>query len=110
MSLPRTALLAAGLLTITLAAQAEFESWRLSEAPPELRPAISRADLVIVGIQDAVLRELDDALAHRGPAGAISSCHLDATALTERIARYEGLAAGRTSDRLRNPTNAPRPW
>ena len=26
------------------------------------------------------------------------------------MGRNEGIAAGRTSDRLRNPTNAPRPW
>ena len=27
-----------------------------------------------------------------------------------RVGRQEGIAAGRTSDRLRDPTNAPRPW
>ena len=35
---------------------------------------------------------------------------LDATFLAQRLARYDGVAAGRTSDRLRNPTNAPPPW
>jgi hypothetical protein len=28
----------------------------------------------------------------------------------QRLARAEGIAAGRTSDRLRNPANAPRAW
>ena len=28
----------------------------------------------------------------------------------QRIGRQEGIAAGRTSDRLRNPTNVARPW
>jgi len=111
MRLVRTGLFVAGLLSATLvAAQNEYKSWPLGQAPPELRPAISRADLVVVAMQDAVLRELSDALARGGPAGAINFCHLDATAITQRVGREEGIAAGRTSDRLRSPTNAPRPW
>jgi hypothetical protein len=110
MSLTRTALFAAGLLTTTLVAQTEFTSWPLSQVPAELRPAVSRADLVIVAMQDAVLRELNDALATGGPAGAINFCHLDATTISQRVGKQEGIAAGRTSDRLRSPTNAPRPW
>ena len=110
MSLLRTAIVAAALLTTTSAAQTEFKSWPLSQAPAELRIPISRADLVVVAMQDAVLRELHDALARGGPAGAINFCHLDATAITQRVGREEGIAAGRTSDRLRNPTNAPKPW
>jgi Protein of unknown function (DUF3365) len=110
MSLLRTALVAAGLMTTTVGAQIEFKSWPLSQAPAELRFPISRADLVVVAMQDAMLRELHDALARGGPAGAINFCHLEATAITQRVGREEGIAAGRTSDRLRNPTNAPRPW
>jgi len=110
MTLLRTALLAAGLLTTTLAAQTEFQSWPLSQAPAELRPAISRADLVVVAMQDAMLRELNDAFARGGPATAINSCHVDTTFVAQRIGKEEGTAAGRTSDRLRSPTNAPRPW
>ncbi len=49
----RTLLLGIGLMT-TLAAQGERPSWRVSQAPVELQPAISRADLVIVSMQDAV--------------------------------------------------------
>jgi hypothetical protein len=105
----RTLLLGIGLMT-TLAAQGERPSWRVSQAPVELQPAISRADLVIVSMQDAVLRELNHELANRGTAGAVDVFHLDLTATIQRLARQEGIAAGRTSDRLRNPTNAPRPW
>jgi hypothetical protein len=35
---------------------------------------------------------------------------VDSEAVSGRVARNEGIATGRTSDRLRNPTNAPRPW
>jgi hypothetical protein len=99
----------AGLLATT-AAQTEPKSWPLSQAPAELRTPISRADLVVVAMQDAVLRELSDALARGGAAEAIGFCHLDATAIIERLGSGAGIAAGRTSDRLRDPTNAPKPW
>ncbi len=102
--------LAIGLATTALVAQSEFKAWPLTEAPAELRPAISRADLVIAEMQGAVLRELTNALELTGPAAAMSFCHLDANAIIQRMARNEGIAAGRTSDRLRNRVNAPRSW
>jgi hypothetical protein len=110
---PRTLSLLAGsaLAAASLTAQAlPFKSWPIRESPAELQHAIGRADLVIAAMQDAVLRELGDALTRGGPAFAMQSCHIDATAVAQRIGRYEGIAAGRTSDRLRNPTNAPKPW
>ena len=85
-------------------------TWRISEAPAGLREPISRADLIVVAMQDTFLRELNKALDRGGPSSAIGSCHIDVTMLSERIRRQEGLAVGRTSDRLRNPVNAPRPW
>jgi hypothetical protein len=91
-------------------AQSEFKSWRIREAPPEYQVPISRGDLIVASLQDAVLRELREALSKGGPEGALAFCHLDATYVSQRLARYEGVAAGRTSDRLRSPTNAPRPW
>jgi len=89
--------------------QAAFTSWPVRDAPPELRMVISRADVIIVTIQDAMLRELTDALDRGGPTSAVGSCHLDAIGVSHRIGR-EGIAAGRTSDRLRSPTNAPPAW
>jgi hypothetical protein len=106
----RTVLVAAVLMTPVVAAQSEFKWWPASQAPAELRIPISRADLVVAAMQDAVLRELADTLARGGPSHAIRFSHLDATAAAQRIGRQEGIAAGRTSDRLRDPTNAPRPW
>ena len=98
------------LLTAAAGAQTQFPTWTVGAAPAELRPAISRADLVIVGLQDSVLRELNDALSRGGPGTAIAFCHLDATVVAQRLGRSEGIAVGRTSDRLRNPSNQPRPW
>ena len=85
-------------------------TWRIADAPPELRYPISRADLIVVSMHDALLRELNHALDQGGPAFAISSCHIDVVDVIQRIARREGIAAGRTSDRIRNPINAPRAW
>jgi len=108
MTITRTAMIVAAL-TATLAGQSEYKSWPVSQAPEELRPAISRADLVVVTMQSAVLRELDAALARGGEAGG-GFCHVDVTGIIQRVNREPGVAAGRTSDRLRNPANAPRPW
>lgn len=85
-------------------------TWRIADAPTELRPAISRADVIIATMHDALLWELKSGLEQGGPILAIKSCHIDATRVSQRVGREEGIAAGRTSDRLRNPTNAPKAW
>ena len=103
-------LLAGVILTGTPVAQTPPPSWPIAEAPDELRAVVPRADLIVVSMHDAVLRELTSALARGGPGSAIGFCHLDATYVSQRIGKDAGIAAGRTSDRLRNPTNAPRSW
>ena len=95
--------------TLVLSAQAPAPRWRIGEAPPELKALISRADLMIAAIHDSVLRELTQAIDELGAAKAVDTCHIDSLLVTRRLAR-EGVKAGRTSDRLRNPTNAPPPW
>jgi hypothetical protein len=105
-----TAIGVALLATLSAQSPASPQTWRIVDAPPELRTAIARADVVIATLHDALLWELNSALEQGGPTLAIKSCHLDATRVAQRIGRQEGVAAGRTSDRLRNPLNAPRPW
>ena len=56
------------------------------------------------------LRELHHEFETAGTAGATDFFHVDLTATLQRLARQEGIAAGRTSDRVRNPANAPRSW
>lgn len=84
--------------------------WRISDAPAHLKSTISEADTLIVAQHSALLRQLSRGLAEGGPALAIQSCHLDATLNASSVARHQGVAIGRTSDRLRAPTNATRPW
>jgi hypothetical protein len=85
-------------------------TWRIPDAPAELRAAVSRGDVIIAAMHDALLWELNSGLEQGGPLLAIKSCHIDSARVAQRVGREEGMAAGRTSDRLRNPTNAPNAW
>ena len=108
----RLACLCGALAAATLQAQSTLPAgtWRIPDAPAELRDAVSRADLLILSLQDALQRELMGALAQGGPAFALQSCHIDVVGTARRIERQRDVHVGRTSDRLRNPANAPRPW
>lgn len=86
------------------------QTWRIADAPAQLKPAIAHADEVIVAQHSALLRQLNRELGEGGAAAAIKSCHLEATSQAFWVARQQGVAIGRTSDRLRAPMNAPRPW
>lgn len=114
MSRTACALLLAGLLSPAsippTQSSAPAPVYRISQAPPELRREIQRGDLVIISLQDAMLAELTRDMDQGGPALAVRSCHLDTTSAAYRIAKQEGIEAGRTSDRLRVPTNMPKPW
>jgi len=112
----RTILQMAFLPAILLAASLQAQSplppgtWRIADAPAELRYPISHADLIVVSMQDAMLREVTEQLELGGPQFALKSCHIDVVGATRRIGREEGVTAGRTSHRLRNAANAPKPW
>ena len=107
-----TALLCGLVLAPPAHAQAPLPpgTWRAADAPAEMRYPLSRADLIVASMQDALLRELTEKTRAGGPALAIKSCHIDVIGIIQRIGRQEGVAAGRTSDRLRSPTNRPQPW
>lgn len=85
-------------------------SYRIADAPDALRDAVARGDVVVDAMQKAMLGELAKELQRGGAAGAMKACHLAATAVAHEVALKEGVAAGRTSHKLRNPTNAPASW
>jgi Protein of unknown function (DUF3365) len=96
-----------------MAGQQNAQTWPtypIKEAPAALRPTIQHAELIILSFQNATSAELTRELTAGGPGDAIRTCHLSATSLTQKIGREEGIAAGRTSARLRTPSNAPKPW
>jgi hypothetical protein len=88
----------------------QWPTYAIADAPPAMSASVQRGDLLIISLQSALLSELRRELTSGGTVAALKACHLDATAETFRIARTEGIAVGRTSARLRNPTNAPKPW
>ena len=113
MTRPNLAIIAAVMINIVaVAAQTPTvpTSWPIREAPAEWRSTISRADGFIVSMQDSLLRQLHYKLVQGGPALAFGSCHVNTTDLTYRIDHAEGIAAGVTSNRLRDPTNKPKGW
>jgi hypothetical protein len=98
------------LLAVAVTSAQTGRSWPIREAPDELRPLIVDADLAIVSMQDALLRQLHDKLAQGGPELALGACHIDTSALARRLARSHEFDGGFTSDRLRDAANRPRPW
>jgi mono/diheme cytochrome c family protein len=85
-------------------------SYPAATAPAALAGAVERGDAVITAIRHALMGELTKEMRRGGPSVAIKTCHLEATAMAQQVARKHGVAAGRTSHRLRNPTNAPKAW
>ncbi len=102
------------VLTVAGAAASQIApappSYPIASAPEAMRDAIQRGDVIVATMQNALLAELTQGMQRGGPEGAIKTCHLQATGVSQAVARKQGVAAGRTSHRLRNPTNAPRAW
>lgn len=73
----------------------------------ELKP-IQRAHEEVDGLKKNYRRALDAALKKSGPEGAIGSCRLDASRL--KAAKSGNLTVGRTSHKLRNPSNHGPEW
>lgn len=82
-----------------------------AQAPqPVFVTEVARAERAMNALQQALLTELDAAMKQGGAPAAVTVCHDQAVAIAEKVARVQGIALGRTSHRLRNPANAPRPW
>ena len=88
----------------------DYKAVPIAEAPVETRAAIQIADDVFAEIRKVHLTEVTRAVATAGPGGAITVCHQSSAQVIERVKREKGFDVGRTSDRLRNPTNLPKPW
>lgn len=85
-------------------------SYSPADAPAALKPAVERAMQTFDALQAALSKRVMEEMAAGGPPRAIVVCRDEAPVLTSRIAADAGISIGRTSDRLRNPSNAPRPW
>ena len=71
---------------------------------------VSRAEVAFGALRARLMTRLTTAIADSGLAGAIDVCGTEAQAMANEIGRANGVTVGRTSFRLRNHTNAPKPW
>jgi hypothetical protein len=94
-------------MTVAVRTVPPSDTWSISRAPAEIRYYVSRADLIILSMHDALRRELTNALAQGGPAFAINSCHIDVTGVIQRVAKGEGVAAGPATGCGIQPTSRP---
>lgn len=88
----------------------EARVYAIDDAPESLESEMQAANDAMVALQTALLEALTSELGREGALGAIHVCRDQAQSITARVAREQGIDMGRTSHRLRNPANRPRPW
>ncbi|WP_018291252.1 DUF3365 domain-containing protein [Verrucomicrobium sp. 3C] len=109
------------LLPLLLVLSVQHSSAQAQDEPVVLQPTLAESDRVRAIAQPVartllrtIREELTHALAKGGPVDAISVCQIQAPALTQQV-RDEARPSGavfslkRTSNRLRNPADAPDP-
>ncbi len=84
--------------------------WELGEVPPRFADAVRRGDAAAQALQRKLSSRLMEAMKQGGPARAVNVCREEAARLADEAGREAGASVGRTSDRLRNPKNAPPSW
>jgi hypothetical protein len=102
--------LCVALASCRTAPPVEPRVYRDSEAPAELGVAVERADAALLALRTRLLETLTTEISKGGPASAVDVCRDVAQEIAATAARESGVDLGRTSDRLRNPENAPREW
>jgi len=84
--------------------------WRTISADdvPDAIWQASRSARQALGAQ--LLTTLQGAIAENGHVGAVDVCHTQAPGIAEAVSAERGVRVGRTSQRQRNPANAPPAW
>jgi hypothetical protein len=82
--------------------------------PSALTTTQQRQQQAALAARDALFEQLvtrlTTVMSDEGPVKAIEVCRADAPRLAGEVGEQYGLKIGRTSYKLRNPENAPRPW
>ncbi len=81
-----------------------------AEVPPMMAAPLQKAEAAVTLLQQRLQARLTAALSAGGPAAAVAVCRDEAPAIAAGVSRGNGVAVGRTSDRLRNPANGPPAW
>lgn len=100
----------ATLVLLAAAGPIRADSYPTSQPQPEPSGAEARA-LAAMGEFSTRLRgALQEQLHGQGPLAAIDVCHVQAPRIAADVMQTHGVRLGRTSERLRNPANAPAEW
>lgn len=106
--------LAAVLVTVPAALAAQTlpaaKAIDMSAPTPRVAAAVDRADAAVRQLQLTLISRLKAELSRGGPKAAVTVCRDEAQQLTASVGKAQDLAIGRTSHKVRNPLNAPRPW
>jgi hypothetical protein len=73
-------------------------------------PRLEQSRMIVASFAGQLQSELKAAMADGGPAAAIAVCKDVAPAVASRLSRENGAKVGRTSLRVRNPSNLPSDW
>jgi hypothetical protein len=103
------AVLLASAAVIAVAAEPP-RTWAPEEVPATLAPAVARGDAAIDELRGRLFARLNELIVQGGPISAIRLCSAEAPVIAGEIGTAQGVDLGRTSFRLRNGANAPRPW
>jgi hypothetical protein len=83
-------------------------------AEPSLSPLQRQQKDRAVAARDTLFERLMARLAEviqaEGPASTVAVCREEAPEISRAVAKEMGVTIGRTSHKLRNPNNRPRPW
>lgn len=111
MSARHSAVAAAALLlgTLGVAACKGDAGSAAADTSPASAGVEARAQAALKPLKQGLMKALTEAMASGGPEAAIAVCRDEAPKIAAAASR-DGVVVGRTSDRLRNPDNAPRAW
>jgi hypothetical protein len=82
----------------------------IDRVPAELAAPVSAAETALDALQTRLQGRLAEELAAGGPKRAVTVCRDEAMAITSAVAAETGISIGRTSHRLRNPSNTAPAW
>ncbi len=108
------ALLASSLAAVCVAGAARAaDPGRLlapEEIPAAYAPALARGDAAMNVLRERFLKRMQALMTSGGPKEALVVCPTEAPRLAKEVGELNHLDIGRTSFRVRNAANAPRPW
>lgn len=114
---PYVMVLAAAVVTVGWSAPAAAQhtappkgAYKAADTPAELKPALERAQKAFAEFQERMEARMKEETARGGLPAAYAVYRDEASGITADLGRRYAGRFGRTSDRLRDPHNAPPGW